>query len=133
MARFRVYKIEKFDNSVEYMVFNETFITSPDISGCCTFESFLPRGHKYYQDVFANDENEAIGLAQDRPRGCWLWSRFNWGLRQDELLPVFDLWSILPSDGLYIAQIDTQLNISFQKALNIMVNALKQKSCFSMS
>lgn len=134
MSNFRVYRITRQAGEVECIAFSETFLNSPWLIGGCTFESFLPiDGRKHYQEVSANDEDEAIKIAQDRLEGCWLWSRFNWGLEEDEdeLASVTTLSEIIPRNSSYITQINAQLNTGFKKSLDLVMDTKEQKTCFS--
>jgi hypothetical protein len=132
MQRFRIYRITKRDGAADYLAFSEAFLSSPYLTGGGTFESFLPPGgYKHYQEVAADDEKEAIKAARDRPEGCWLWSIFNWGSKEEIQQSVPSLWNVIPWDALYIAQINAQLNVGFKKSLNLMMNTLKQESGFA--
>jgi hypothetical protein len=129
MQKFRVYRITKQDGSADYLAFSEDFLNSPHLVGGGTFESFLPPGgYKHYQEVSAEDEKEAIRSARDRLEGCWLWSTFNWGSKEDIQQSIPSLRDIIPRDGLHIARIDAQLNIGFKKSLDFVMNTLKQKT-----
>lgn len=76
---FVVYRANFRDGKVEYLAFDEDFYVSPSLYGAITFESFLPReAYLCYQDIKAENEDDAIARAKESEGHLWKRSRFNW-------------------------------------------------------
>ena len=90
MTEFSVYRVELPEGRMEYRVFSESFLRSPLFMGGSTFEALLPLGRRYYQDVWAENEQEALETAKVQILN-WKWSCYNCRDESDKRLMVTNL------------------------------------------